>query len=388
MKKKRLFVLVLSLAVTVTMCFAGAESVFGASGNRTAKALSVDTAAATVISPGETITPATSDIDAAYSPASLVQGQTLVYPVRITANCKLHISYALSGVITTVNLYKDAACTSKVDDMYSPTNNDDYLTVYYPGTYYLAFTLKSVSQPASMKFEVQSIPLGGTLTSGQWFYGSDYHADEDSMAFYKVTVPSTGYLTVNMKDPTNQNESYDIQLLDSSKTKYYYMDYEGGRYEPVNEDNSYTTNIGVKKGTYYIAVNTSAPYYQIMATFHKVSLSATGAYKYYARSMKKGYSKRGVLAVSSSASNWYKITLNKKKTVRLYASTLTGRGGSCKEARLKVTVYKGNKVVKSRYFSYASPSGYVISKKLSKGTYYVKVSRYMGGNGWYSLTWK
>ena len=62
-----------------------------------------------------------------------------------------------------------------------------------------------------------------------------------------------------------------------------------------------------------------------MATFHKVSLSATGAYKYYARSMKKGYSKRGVLAVSSSASNWYKITLNKKKTVRLYASTLTGR---------------------------------------------------------------
>ena len=236
-------------------------------------------------------------------------------------------------------------------------------------------------------FEVQSVPMGGTLSNATWFYGSG--ADSDAVSYYQVSVPSTGYLKVSLTTASgNSYPTYNIVLCNSSKSSYY------SGYEYLSSgSNGSTTNIGVRKGTYYIAVKSGDPAYGIMATFSKAKVSATGTKKSRSKSIYKKSTRRGVLAASSGISNWYKFKVSKKQVVKFSVSTLTSTGGSYSIGGVQVTVYKGKQSIYS-YFYYGKPSGYIqpynIYKghKLSKGTYYIKVSKFHGGNGYYSLKWK
>lgn len=192
----------------------------------------------------------------------------------------------------------------------------------------------------------------------------------------KVTFPSTA---------STYSPSYSVKLMNSKKKSI------SGDYQSVYASKNYTTYFGVGKGTYYIAVKTSDPIYGIRTTYNKVT-EKSGSTKSKAKSIYKKGTKKGIITASQSSTSgdWYKFKITKSQTVKFSISTLASSNGG-----LRVSFYKAGSsyAFGSQSFSSYTPSGtvqpytYGYGKKLAPGTYYVKVQKYSGGNGYYKMKW-
>ena len=178
---------------------------------------------------------------------------------------------------------------------------------------------------------------------------------------------------------TDSDSGYAKVVLCNSKKKAY----SGSTYA------KYIPAYGVTKGkTYYIKVTNSGDsrgYYCFRIDNKKIS-EKSGKTKSKAVNVKKNKTVNGTIQAGSSQADWYKIKLTKKQKLNIYVKGRTND-------TLKIKLYTGKTSrtysMNNRYDGKGFSYKYYTYGKLSKGTYYVQISR---GNskssGVYSLKWK
>lgn len=315
------------------------------------------------------------------------------FTVPATGTLELAYIYA-NGASTYASVKDQYGATIYADDSSYKTENgltlaDKFYTKLNKGqTYYLS--IDNSYSPYAMQFIMAYAANSGTLPNGKAVYGGTH---DNQVSYYKVTASKNGYLNVQFRDATGKSyPSYQVRLLNAKKQGLTHD------FERISSYNSYQTTFGVKKGTYYLAVK--APYnplYTIKATNTAVKTKA-GAKKSKAVTLKKGKTKKGVIYAKNKktpAKQWYKFKVTKRKKVKLYVNTKTS-GGNTIAGGIKVTMSaKRSYGTGSQTFYYGSPSGvlkpYTVGNKgktLDPGVYYVCVSGYNYGNGYYTLKWK
>lgn len=195
--------------------------------------------------------------------------------------------------------------------------------------------------------------------------------------YFKFTATKTGYIRVNLTDIKGK-----IKLCNSDKTK------------SLSDTSPSTQSIvyGVKKGTTY-NIKVSAPDNEEIGgyTFKVTNYGVTensGSSKSKAKTIKRGTSKgtsnvkTGCIVAGYSTSDWYKFTLSSSKALNIAMKGATNNG-------IKISVYKGSKLIKSGSFN-RTEAGVVIKSvgKWTKGTYYIKISRANTySSGYYKCYW-
>ncbi len=245
-----------------------------------------------------------------------------------------------------------------------------YAGVKTAGTYYLIIGSDEAGATATVKQYGTDKTLKNKVA-----VESSSQGDNTSVSYYKVKVKKKGYLSVSISDIQNMYTTSRISICNSKKKSV-----TGGFQLISNSDG--VKAVGVKKGTYYIAVKSYAPVYRIQYAFHKVSAkSATKKSK--AVTIKKGKKAKGVLIAGGKA-QWYKFkqTKNKKFSINIVSK---GFGPD-----MAVTVYRYNKKMGTWTMYAPKSSGPLVSTgNLHTGTYYVKVApKKKGASGYYTLKWK
>lgn len=279
---------------------------------------------------------------------------------------------------STAGIYTEESCTlgSQLGFVATSKYQDStrYVSIPKAGTYYLRLS-NTGTQPAQAT--ITTYGMNTPLKKGAYVYSST-DGSGSSVFYHKVSVPARGYISVSLAGVSSSYGSFNIKVCNSKKkslsgawTNYYQA--SNGKY------------IGVKKGTYYLAVKSSASVYKVKYTYTKVA-SKVAASKKKAKVLKSGKKTTGIAAVGESA-NWYKIKNAKKREVKVSCSGKTFGGGSY--GGLRATLYKGSKKISTIALNGTYPTGTLRSySKLSKGTYYLKVSRYDTGSGYYALKLK
>lgn len=318
--------------------------------------------------------------------------------VAVTATKKGTLAIPLSGVEVgkgvTVTLHSTSAATSgdKIggSKYLSSSKTEDILYVKVPkaGTYYLKFETASYSAgiQQSVGFGAVLYPAGGTLTKGKTFYGSS--PDNNGVSYYKVTVPGNGYLTVSFPEKVSEySTSFSIKLTNSKKNSLF------TDFLRVSSNDNYKTSIGVKKGTYYIAVKSNESAYGMKVSFTSVKENS-GSSKSKAKSIYKGNTKKGIItaAQSENSGDWYKFKVTKTQYVKFTFKVKSNGGGNY--GGLKVSFYQAGKSYPAFTTNCYGNDGkeiqmytYGKGNKLAPGTYYIKVQKYSHGNGYYTLKW-
>ena len=202
--------------------------------------------------------------------------------------------------------------------------------------------------------------------------------------YYKIKVPAQGYLTVTLKikDPYRSMGEWQIWICNGKKKS---LQGKKGRYYFDNRGTADAKAIGVKKGTYYLKVkNVSVTNYTIKVTETKVK-GHGAAKKSKAKTMKMKKVYKGIVP-SGTKAQWYKIKNGKSRILHLNFKGKAYAGGNYGGLKAQV-YYKGHKIGSgSINSSYKGVKMHSYNKE-PKGTYYVKVSGYSTGSGFYTLKW-
>lgn len=392
MKKSKLLSIFLAMTLVVTTVFAGTESIFAGS-------VSGNTGTVTTIE-AQDFNAVKSEADLQQYTATMTTGKTdNVTIIPIHANKKGTLQVPLAGIAVgrtvEVSLHSEASADTANKVGYSEylsssvLQDDLYVKLPKAGTYYLKFTAATYSagETQSVRFAAVLYPAGGTPTKGKTYYGSS--PDNNGVSYYKVTAPGNGYLTVSFPERLTDYSTYNIKLLNYKKNSLF------TGFEYISSNKSYKTRIGVKKGTYYIAVKNSDKAYGIKISFTSVSENS-GSTKGKAKSISKGGTKKGIItaAQSESSGDWYKFKITKTQYVKFNVSTLTSQGGGY--GGIKIAFYQTGKSYPafSQTYTYSTPGGTIqpytsgYGTKLAPGTYYIKVQKYGDGNGYYKIKWR
>ena len=97
------------------------------------------------------------------------------------------------------------------------------------------------------------------------------------------------------------------------------------------------------------------------------------------------------MITNAKKTHWYKFKNKKLQKVSVVIDTKISKGSSA--GGLKVTIYdKKRQLYTRKLYPNAKPLTVKLSspgkKKLKKGTYYIKVESYNGGNGYFTVKWK
>lgn len=141
-------------------------------------------------------------------------------------------------------------------------------------------------------------------------------------------------------------------------------------------DQKYSNNSTIRryhalsKGSYRLVISGTSKYDFYTAKYGKKSY--TGKYatkKSKSKSIKRKKSKTNVLTASDAKkkTHWYKLKVTKRRSTQFKITTYNNSGS------MTATLYKGKKRISSR--TAYRPSYITFSGKLSKGTYYVKVTK-------------
>lgn len=287
----------------------------------------------------------------------------------------LYLDSNPSSTYSDFAIYSDEECTKTIK--YSSYNN----TAIIPnkGTYYLKFTVSDYSDDKPVDgydFGLETRFIGGsdkTLKDKTWAITGNI--DTSKPVYYKVTTSKAGSLTINV----DAEYSSRITLLNSNK-------------KAISDETYYSSSAGkvcfaVGKGTYYFKVTSSSDLFRIKSTFKAITDSSATS-KAKAKKLTSGKAVNGLALATEKAgkADWYKITLTKSQAVDI---TFTG---SVSSGEINLEFY-GNgfsgsitrrisAVDSDQSFSAQTYS----SKKLPKGTYYIKVTKKSATtSGFYTL---
>ncbi len=414
MRKSKLISLTLALALVLSTVFAGAESVFadtvklpednitlqGTPFKDAAKFKAADdTTTITPVTAQNLNTVASDDLNAYTTTEYSNQG--IYYAVEIPKAGNFVFDILSVGGDTNVYLYDSLDATSYVDarriDAAQTTADSQTFSVQVKeaGTYYLVF--QSVyGDTTQSAFTVTYVPAKSTTSSSTLKSNKDFYASVAGTGYryYKVTTAGNRLLTITFPWGDGTNSKYKVKLMNSKKTKTL------SGLKTIDSSTNYTTYAAVPKGTYYVAVSTATDScYSINVKQGKVT-EKSGSSRSKAMSISKGNTKKGLITATQSktSADWYKIKVNSNQKVNLDILTKTGGAGG-----IKVTVYSGSKTKSMgsvEFYNGSSADSYagilelyttinnIKMNYLQKGTYYIKVTKYGSGNGYYKIQWK
>lgn len=402
MRKSKLITLTLALALVLSTVFAGAENVFAET-----NAAPIDSKAAvmkafaetdenTVTAENRNTVTSLTDYTISYGNGQL-NGFKVTMPVDGTLMIDILASIDSVAAIYTVdeNDQPGEMIGDPVNVPRAETTTDYYILSQRvkAGTYYVVIGTQ-YNTGASAYVSASYAPAGTTVTpkAGKNYYASN---QKGKTRYFKVKASSAGYITIDFPyGSAGTKSTYKVKLMNSSKSKNLLK-----KTVTVGSSKDWVTYAAVPKGTYYVAVTSSTD------DWYAINLKATrvkensGSSKSKAKSISKGGTKKGTVTVSqsSSAADWYKIKVGSNQKV--FLDILTKTGGA--SGGIRVTVYSGSKKMGAAEFYNSNDSeSYAGSLELfttingikmnylQKGTYYIKVTKYGSGNGYYQIKWR
>ena len=249
------------------------------------------------------------------------------------------------------------------------------------GKYYIHAFIGNSQEDSqtALKIKAYEIPVSignaGTLSKGKWIStsgaGAGLEQEEDLPAYFKIKAPSSGCVKIEIKK-IGKSENYIEAELTNSKKKRLMSN--------VIEQDGITAYFGVKKGTYYVKVNTRDTY-KIRYTFENAA-DKKNTTKKKAISLKQKKTEKGLFAIDDKESNWYKaksrwykIRLKKPQTLKLTLKASINKSSGFYYRINDMEPYKRLPGGKKQF-----------KKKLKAGTYYLEIST-QGLTGSYSITW-
>lgn len=283
-----------------------------------------------------------------------------------------------------VDIYSDPACNSCI--YYSTSDNARVYKFPQGGTYYAKVEYSDYSETLNAQYNsVIALEFANgsnrTLKNNVDTYTGV--ANTDKAIYYKVKANKAGTITFNVE---GQYSSY-VTLCNSKKNAI-----TSKKFIAATEGNKVV--YGVKKGTYYIKVNTNSDTIKVKSTFKAITQKKNTTKKKATKLQFKKKATTIVLTTDAKGScAWYKFNnTKKKKVIVMYKSSLT--------EDLEISFYdaKGEKYGSKKISSgiertdgftpYTIVNGFT-TKKLSRGTYYIKVKKLnKKGTGTYSITVK
>lgn len=403
MRKSKLITLTLALALVLSTVFAGAENVFAET-----NAAPIDSKAAvmkafaetdenTVTAENRNTVTSLTDYTISYG-----NGQLNGFKVTMPVDGTLMIDIFAKNVDSVAAIYTVDENDQPGEMIGDPVNvpRAETTTDYYilsqrvkAGTYYVVIGTQ-YNTGASAYVSASYAPAGTTVTpkAGKNYYASN---QKGKTRYFKVKASSAGYITIDFPyGSAGTKSTYKVKLMNSSKSKNLLK-----KTVTVGSSKDWVTYAAVPKGTYYVAVTSSTDdWYAINLKATKVKENS-GSSKSKAKSISKGGTKKGTVTVSqsSSAADWYKIKVGSNQKV--FLDILTKTGGA--SGGIRVTVYSGSKKMGAAEFYNSNDSeSYAGSLELfttingikmnylQKGTYYIKVTKYGSGNGYYQIKWR
>lgn len=166
------------------------------------------------------------------------------------------------------------------------------------------------------------------------------------------------------------------QVWVDSYNAYSYLQKKSGSKWSTVSDKKYSSTSSVRKyyalskGSYRVVFPSTSIYSEYAARYGKKAY--TGKYatkKSKSKSISRKKSKTNVLTASDAKkkTHWYKFKVSKRRSTQFKVTTYNSSGS------VTATLYKGKKKLSSR--TAYSPSYITFKGKLSKGTYYVKVTK-------------
>lgn len=307
-----------------------------------------------------------------------------IFPVTFSAPGYILLECMLYSGSTggRVELYADAECTSRVDyscymSGYNTVDSEE-IAIPYAGTYYI-----KVSQSYWLDFSnVALIAVNYypnkevTLTSGLIYQVGC----QDSAEYFKYVAKSNGYVTFELFKDDNSifDTSMYVEICNSGKKSLSRQNYL------YTQDASIV--FGVKKGvTYYFKVTGASELIAVRCT-EKAVTEKSGTSRKKAKTLKQNKNTSGTIVAGDKTADWYKIKVTKSKKLTFKVS------GSC-SGSFKLTLYKSNGkkwATGTTMINDVNDSDSIkTNKKVTKGTYYIKVERSDSlSSGYYTLKWK
>lgn len=278
--------------------------------------------------------------------------------ITLNANGTIVFSYSLSGygycVIADANGYgvKMLGNTSK---------NTVYATNMKRGTYYVYGDGASVTSFSASLYSSENGSIAASKAkyiagTGSYNYQTFYVSKKRAQV--KITSVGQWYSGGNhgvtvLIQKRNSNGSYST-VSDS---------------EYAGSSNSYTTGYALNKGSYRFALKGYTSGYMAVKWTQTGYTGSYGTKKSKSKTISRKKSKSNVLTASDKkkTSHWYKIKVTKKRSSRIDVYSYNSSGS------VTATLYKGGK--RLSYRTVSSPTNIYFKGKLSKGTYYVKVTK-------------
>lgn len=289
----------------------------------------------------------------------------------------------------TATLYKDEACKDKVGYSAYLFSGDGIgektINVDKSGLYYLKLELSKKSTTGQISFLMQLTMFSGEnqeLSQGKVIFS--YQDYDQANIYYKVSAKADGLLSFAF-GASEDGFRGKVQLLNKDKKALSAESYIIPKRNDAGEYDDVVYYYTVKKGTYYIKVDTSVKLYGVQYDFKEVK-DGSGASKEKSKTLKLGGSAaKGVLFVTDKTSNvdWYKFTLTSEKKVKITINSYVDG-----KIKFEIMDSKGRTLWFGTKTIYEGKNETVLESdgKWSKGTFYIKMSKYDGtSSGYYTI---
>lgn len=289
------------------------------------------------------------------------------------ANFGLYYDAYMNDAVDSSGYDEEDAYNDDPADLYGQRFTSAAFSVPKDGEYYLGVYsyVPSAEYAQNYSFLVATMSISGkdrTVYSGTRIAVGQKNVQTNTFTF-KAT--KTGYIKLTTTDVKPKFRLYNASNVARSKQSV----------------SCSSIVYGVKKGnTYKIKVtapeNAAGAYTMLLTNY--VVTESSGSTKAKAKTIYRGSAKakKGSIIAGYNTPDWYKFNLTSKKAVNIKMTGATNE-------TLKISVYKGSKLIKTSSFNRTTESVTIKSVgKWTKGTYYIKVYR---GNstssGHYKVYW-
>ena len=216
-----------------------------------------------------------------------------------------------------------------------------------------------------------TVATADTINVNEWVYGTVLNRND--IDYYKVTIPSNGYVQINLKHEYGKGSVWAyLNTYDGSTEKEYMC-----MHLPSDSEETTSEKIGIEKGTYYVKIEQSSNY-SLEYNF-QVNFTSTDSWE---TEPNGNVSKADSISVNSrfygtvlnrNDIDYYKVTIPSNGYVQINLKHEYGKGS----VWAYLNTYDGSTEKEYMCMHLPSDSEETTSEKIGieKGTYYVKIEQ-------------
>ena len=149
-----------------------------------------------------------------------------------------------------------------------------------------------------------TVATADTINVNEWVYGTVLNGNDTD--YYKVTIPSNGYVQINLKHEYGKGYAWAYLNTYDGSTEKEYMH----MYSPSDSEETTSKKMGIEKGTYYVKIDGSALEYNFQVNFTSTNSWETEFNDNVSKAddFSLGSKKNGVIS-DNSDKDYYKISV-------------------------------------------------------------------------------